>query len=71
MTIAARARDLIARSKHNASQATVERRIRNGWSDEKIIATKPQRKPPSDHPLKTPCWTVVAKRKGWKIDAKS
>jgi hypothetical protein len=71
MTIAARARDLIAESGFDISVSTVVRRIRGGWSDEKILTTKPQRKPPSDHPLKTPCWTAVAKRKGWKIDEKS
>ena len=68
MTIAGRARDLMALSKHNASQATTERRIRNGWSDEKIIATRPQRKPPKDHPLKSPCYHKIAARKGWKTD---
>ena len=68
MTQVERARELMAKSRYSMSQSTVERRIRNGWSDEKIMNTCPQRKPPSDHPLKKPCYQVLAKRKGWKTD---
>jgi hypothetical protein len=68
MTISERARVLIAESGFDISVSTVVRRIRGGWSDEKILTTRPQRKPPNSHPLKSPCWRNVAKRKGWKLD---
>jgi len=66
MTQAEKARELMALCKYSMSQSTAERRIRNGWSDEKIINTSPQRKPPKDHPLKSPCYHRIAARKGWK-----
>ena len=69
MNQADRVRELMAACKHSISQSTVERRVRNGWSDEKILDTPPQRKPPKDHPLKSPCYQIIAKRKGWKTDA--
>jgi hypothetical protein len=68
MTQTEKVKVLMALCKHSISRSTIERRLRNGWSDEKIINTSPQRKPPKDHPLKSPCYQKIAARKGWKID---
>ena len=56
MTKSDKARELMARSKYKMSLVTALRRIRNGWSDEKIMNTPIQTKPPANHPLKKPCY---------------
>lgn len=54
------------RSPHSMSLSTIDRRMRNGWSDEKIINTPVQLKPPKSHPLKQQSYKYMSERKRWE-----
>jgi hypothetical protein len=66
MTKTEKAKELKQKSSHRISVETVLGRIQKGWTDEKILSTPVQKKPPSTHPLKNPSYQAMAKFKGWK-----
>lgn len=67
MTKTQQARELMAQSEYSMSESTVLRRLANGWSHDRVINTRVERKPPRSHPMKAQCYGTIANRKGWKV----
>ena len=61
-----KAEELIRQSKHSISVQLVLRRMREGWSDERIISTPPLKKPKITHPHKQASYLAMCERLGRK-----
>ena len=59
-----RAKQLQDVSKHNLSINLILRRMREKWSDRRIIDTPPLKKPLKTHPLKSASYEAMLERLG-------
>ena len=64
MTKTQKAQQLIESSKHNISVQLVLRRMREGWSDKRIVETPPLKKPQRHHPHKAGSYQAMLERLG-------